>query len=203
MSLTFVFKLWPLHLARSCGAQTASLHWQQLQNGSGETDQELWIRSSHDWQVSKTRLCSLFVFFHEFWLFISLSKMLLRLLFDAVNCPWSAIDKSVGRWACSGSGSVLTKPYCLTLSIQWHTIVQTEIKFLSFNLTFLGNNYFFNSKNKIIKQSTSTCFLSCFRWHLGYCKDAATPTNRGFDSFYGFYGGQENYYTYTSGSYWL
>lgn len=39
------------------------------------------------------------------------------------------------------------------------------------------------------------------KWHLGYCKDAVTPTNRGFDSFYGFYGGQENYYTYTSARY--
>lgn len=134
------------------------------------------------------------------------SYLYLKCCLDYYSTQWTvhgALDKSVGRWACSGSGSVLTKPYCLTLSIQWHTIVQTEIKFLSFNLTFLGNNYFFNSKNKIIKQSTSTCFLSCFRWHLGYCKDAATPTNRGFDSFYGFYGGQENYYTYTSGSYWL
>jgi hypothetical protein len=39
------------------------------------------------------------------------------------------------------------------------------------------------------------------RWHLGYCKDEVTPTYRGFNSFYGFYGGSENYYTYRSGQY--
>lgn len=79
------------------------------------------------------------------------SYLYLKCCLDYYSTQWTvhgALDKSVGRWACSGSGSVLTKPYCLTLSIQWHTIVQTEIKFLSFNLTFLGNNYFFNSKKK-------------------------------------------------------
>ncbi|XP_022328529.1 arylsulfatase I-like [Crassostrea virginica] len=39
------------------------------------------------------------------------------------------------------------------------------------------------------------------KWHLGYCKDSVTPTYRGFDSFYGFYGGQENYYTYNVARY--
>ena len=43
-------------------------------------------------------------------------------------------------------------------------------------------------------------FMVC-RWHLGYCKDSVTPTYRGFNSFYGFYGGQENYYTYKVGEY--
>ncbi|XP_048776294.2 arylsulfatase B-like [Ostrea edulis] len=38
------------------------------------------------------------------------------------------------------------------------------------------------------------------KWHLGNCKDEVTPTYRGFNSFYGFYGGAEHYYTYKSGS---
>lgn len=80
--------------------------------------------------------------------------------------------------------------------------MQTKIKFLSLIMTILGNIQFLKAnRHKNNKNSTSLCFLSCFRWHLGYCKDAVTPTNRGFDSFYGFYGGQENYYTYTSGSF--
>jgi len=33
------------------------------------------------------------------------------------------------------------------------------------------------------------------KWHLGFCKEAYTPTMRGFDSFLGFYGDAENYYT--------
>ncbi|OWF52332.1 arylsulfatase B-like [Mizuhopecten yessoensis] len=35
------------------------------------------------------------------------------------------------------------------------------------------------------------------KWHLGFCKWECTPTYRGFDSFYGFYQGQEQYYNRT------
>ena len=32
------------------------------------------------------------------------------------------------------------------------------------------------------------------RWHLGFCNDDYLPTKRGFDTFYGFYCGSEDYY---------
>ncbi|XP_075537067.1 arylsulfatase B-like isoform X2 [Dermacentor variabilis] len=35
------------------------------------------------------------------------------------------------------------------------------------------------------------------KWHLGSYKESLTPTCRGFDSFYGFYYGEEDYYTHT------
>ncbi|XP_064601366.1 arylsulfatase B-like [Liolophura sinensis] len=37
------------------------------------------------------------------------------------------------------------------------------------------------------------------KWHLGFCNWKYVPTFRGFDSFLGYYGGAEDYYTHTSG----
>jgi len=35
------------------------------------------------------------------------------------------------------------------------------------------------------------------KWHLGFCHQNYTPTFRGFDTFYGFYNGAQDYYTHT------
>lgn len=35
------------------------------------------------------------------------------------------------------------------------------------------------------------------KWALGYYKTSLTPTCRGFDSFYGYYSGEQNYYTHS------
>ncbi|XP_070552113.1 uncharacterized protein [Ptychodera flava] len=40
------------------------------------------------------------------------------------------------------------------------------------------------------------------KWHLGYCKSAYTPNERGFDKFYGYYLASEDYYTHMAGN-WL
>lgn len=34
------------------------------------------------------------------------------------------------------------------------------------------------------------------KWHLGFCDKKFTPAHRGFDSFYGFFNAQEDYYTH-------
>jgi len=36
------------------------------------------------------------------------------------------------------------------------------------------------------------------KWHLGFFKDAYTPTKRGFDSYFGYYTGKQDYYDHTS-----
>ena len=37
------------------------------------------------------------------------------------------------------------------------------------------------------------------KWHLGFYKWAYTPTFRGFESFYGFYAGGEDYFKHNTG----
>eukprot|EP00494_Astrolonche_serrata_P023366 UN23624 len=34
------------------------------------------------------------------------------------------------------------------------------------------------------------------KWHLGFCKWDYTPLERGFDTFFGYYGGAEDYFTH-------
>ena len=40
------------------------------------------------------------------------------------------------------------------------------------------------------------------KWHLGFYKWEMTPTFRGFNSFYGFYGGGEDYFKHESSGYY-
>ena len=39
------------------------------------------------------------------------------------------------------------------------------------------------------------------KWHLGFYNWDSTPTYRGFDTFYGFYGGAEDHDTHSRGHY--
>lgn len=34
------------------------------------------------------------------------------------------------------------------------------------------------------------------KWHLGFCKKEYTPVARGFDTFYGYFNAQEDYYSH-------
>ena len=37
------------------------------------------------------------------------------------------------------------------------------------------------------------------KWHLGFCKPGYRPTNRGFDTSFGLFGGQIDYFQHTVG----
>ena len=47
------------------------------------------------------------------------------------------------------------------------------------------------AKHSILRMMLDFYFA---RWHLGFCNWSYTPTYRGFDSFFGFYTGQQDYY---------
>jgi arylsulfatase A-like enzyme len=40
--------------------------------------------------------------------------------------------------------------------------------------------------------------LCSFQWHLGFFQKEYTPTYRGFDSYYGFWNGKEDYWDHSS-----
>jgi hypothetical protein len=56
------------------------------------------------------------------------------------------------------------------------------------------------NKNGIVN-NLGRCVLNLMfnfilRWHLGFCNEAYLPTRRGFDTFYGFYAGSQDYFTH-------
>ena len=55
---------------------------------------------------------------------------------------------------------------------------------------------FHDVEDNIILLTVTWAFFY-LRWHLGFCNWKYTPTKRGFDSFYGFYSGAEDYYDHT------
>ncbi|XP_071094086.1 arylsulfatase B-like [Haliotis cracherodii] len=63
------------------------------------------------------------------------------------------------------------QPVCLPLNI---TILPQKLKELGYATHIIG------------------------KWHTGFCSWNCTPTYRGFDSFFGYYNAQEDYYTHTT-----
>ena len=45
------------------------------------------------------------------------------------------------------------------------------------------------------------CLPLLIRWHLGFCQKACTPNERGFDTFFGLYGGMGDQYEHKSCKY--
>jgi hypothetical protein len=50
--------------------------------------------------------------------------------------------------------------------------------------------------NNLVPCVLNLMFNFILRWHLGFCNEAYLPTRRGFDTFYGFYTGSQDYFTH-------
>ncbi|XP_041472305.1 arylsulfatase I-like [Lytechinus variegatus] len=63
----------------------------------------------------------------------------------------------------------------------------------------LDDPYGLGLKEKIMPQYLSEIGYRTHmvgKWHLGFFKESLTPSHRGFETFYGFYGGMGDYYTH-------
>jgi len=86
--------------------------------------------------------------------------------------------------------ALMTSYYPIHTGRQHETITQQEPVGVYTNFTFMPE-YF-----KQIGYKTH----AVGKWHLGFCSENYIPTGRGFDTFYGFYTGSEDYYTHMRGS---
>ncbi|XP_048753866.1 arylsulfatase B-like [Ostrea edulis] len=89
---------------------------------------------------------------------------------------------------CSPSrNSFMTGHYAFKSGLQ-HIVIKPQQPVCSpLNYTFLPQ--------KLKELGYATHALG--KWHLGFCSWECTPTYRGFDTFYGFYNGKEDYYQLT------
>ncbi|XP_060083290.1 arylsulfatase B-like isoform X1 [Ylistrum balloti] len=95
------------------------------------------------------------------------------------------LDQAYVQPVCSPSRSAfMTGMYPFKTGLQ-HLVVWPDQKVCApTNLTFLPQH--------LKKLGYATHMIG--KWHLGFCKWQCTPTYRGFDSFYGYYTGREDYY---------
>ena len=71
---------------------------------------------------------------------------------------------------------------------QWQIILKHTTMIHTRLESKLGVSFNLLIKMKILKKTKLQ------RWHLGFCNLNYTPAYRGFDSFYGYYNGAEDYY---------
>lgn len=81
--------------------------------------------------------------------------------------------------------SFMTGHYAFKSGLQHLVILPKQAACAPLNYTFLPQ--------KLKELGYATHAIG--KWHLGFCKWECTPTYRGFDTFFGFYNGQDDYYT--------
>lgn len=83
-------------------------------------------------------------------------------------------------------GSILSGVYAEKLGLQ-HSVILPEQP--------IGLPTSFSLMPEILKQFGYKSHM-VGKWHLGFCSKMYTPVDRGFDSFYGYFNAQEDYYTH-------
>ncbi|XP_076472377.1 arylsulfatase J-like [Babylonia areolata] len=104
---------------------------------------------------------------------------------DALAREGVILNQSYVQPVCTPSrNSFMSGFYPFRSGLQHGAIVPQQAVCAPTNRTFLPE--------ELKKLGYATHALG--KWHLGFCNWNCTPTYRGFDSFYGFYNGQEDYY---------
>ncbi|KAK7480441.1 hypothetical protein BaRGS_00028360 [Batillaria attramentaria] len=92
---------------------------------------------------------------------------------------------------CSPSrASFMTGYYAHKTGLQHIPIIHHKLMYLPSRFTMLPE--------LLKKKGYATHVIG--KWHFGFCNWRYTPRKRGFDSFLGYYGGQEGYYNHTNGN---
>ncbi|KAI8501215.1 hypothetical protein Bbelb_213100 [Branchiostoma belcheri] len=96
-------------------------------------------------------------------------------------------NQSYVNYVCTPSRTAfMTGYYPYHVGTQHQVIFPWQASYVPSNFTFLPE------KLKALGYATHMVG----KWHLGFCNWKYTPTYRGFDSFYGYYNGAEDYYTH-------
>ncbi|XP_041378156.1 arylsulfatase B-like [Gigantopelta aegis] len=102
------------------------------------------------------------------------------------------LNSSYVQPVCSPSRTAfMTGIYPFRAGMQHYVIEPSQAVCVPLNFTFLPQ--------ELKKLGYSTHAIG--KWHLGFCSWECTPTFRGFDSYFGYYNGAEDYYTHKTGLY--